>query len=190
MHDKDQTPQDVAVRDQLVTSLAKDRLDERKRVNGFKRLMTWMFAGLGLLFVLLLAGGGYGWHYYQSNAFYTDRDYVERACKIKVGNDFIQGRRYYTYHYRDLFGVRLYQTDNVDERTELFVRGQGYQIVGHKADGDFWDATVKQGEVGVEPLNEATMYTVFSNGKVGNVSYDGFCVQAPNKSHPFATTME
>lgn len=179
-------------RDEILVESLKARLKKRssKAGNFLRKALVGVTVFIGILALLIVAAVS-AWSYSDSarSQFYTQFAVDERACGIKVGSSQISGRRYYSYRYTELFGFRFIDTSKINERTELFVRGQGYIVMGILADKTHWVSEVDIGETGVEPLDDAEMYAVYTANTVGLVSYKDFCFQA-NRSHPFQTEMD
>lgn len=156
----------------------------QKAKNGIKKV-TMLFCGLVTLIVLAACGTLYV--SYTNGDFYASRAVDERACRIKISDDYyLMGRRYFSYRYTDILGYRLVDTKGISERTELFLDSAEWIVIGHQEDGSYWREDWPKAEPGVLPLEDAKTYTVFSGKVAGSVTYSDFCKQF-TKAHPFAT---
>ena len=170
---------------QAAECLASRRQGLGKKVKaGVSRVAMIVNLSLALVLTILV---GVAYYHTTTGKFYSSRAVDERSCRITVGKDWhLLGRRYYTYNYTELFGVRLIDSSNIDERTELFVDSSEMIIAGVTEDGQWWSEEQPMGEPGVVPLKDAARYIVFSGKVVGSTTYQDFCKQF-NKTHPFAT---
>lgn len=174
-----------------ITWKMKERLAARsaQAARVAKRTFRFVTFSIATTIALVALGlGGYVWYkqYTQGN-FYNQRMTDERTCKVRVGGGEMTGRRYYTYRYTDILGVRLISKDDIEERTDLNVSGAGYTVMSYDSDFKPTVINVPKGEVGIQPLPRAEAYAIFTDGKMGSATYHELCRNL-NPSHPFATT--
>lgn len=174
----------------IVSSMRYKLTENAKKAPGIIGRGIIRLAVIVMVAIFLIGSAAGVWGYFNygkgSDQFFSQRQTDERTCQVKVGKDTIQGRRYYTYKFTEIFGYRFISTDMIDERTELFLKSQGYSITSIQKDFSSTSKTVGIGLMGAEPMPRAAAWVITSNGATAVVTYDDFCKQL-NPTNPFAT---
>lgn len=97
-----------------------------------------------------------------------------RSCEYNVKGVEVKGKRYYTYKYNEVFGIRFIDTSKIDERTDVLHEFKGTTIIGMN-DSEWWSLNLGKGEQTIKTLGKAESYTFVQDGLAGVVSYDNFC---------------
>lgn len=103
--------------------------------------------------------------------------YVDhRECSLELQGDYtITGKRTYTYPYVEVFGFRVVQTGQIDEVTQIDLKGTSIVTIGQTND-EWWAINNGTGERGIQILKPANSYSFVVNGdRVGVVTYKSFC---------------
>ncbi|QXN70552.1 hypothetical protein AGENTSMITH_148 [Bacillus phage vB_BspM_AgentSmith] len=97
-----------------------------------------------------------------------------RPCEYNVKGVEVKGKRYYTYKYNEVFGIRFIDTSKIGERTDILHEFKGTTIIGMN-DSEWWSLNLGKGEPTIKTLGKAESYTFVQDGLAGVVSYDNFC---------------
>lgn len=97
-----------------------------------------------------------------------------RSCEYNMKGVEVKGKRYYTYKYNEVFGIRFIDTSKIDERTDILHEFKGTTIIGMN-DSEWWSLNLGKGEPTIKTLGKAESYTFVQDGLAGVVSYDNFC---------------
>ena len=97
-----------------------------------------------------------------------------RSCEYNVKGVEVKGKRYYTYKYNEVFGIRFIDTSKIGERTDILHEFKGTTIIGMN-DSEWWSLNLGKGEPTIKTLGKAESYTFVQDGLAGVVSYDNFC---------------
>lgn len=160
-----ENPHDAGTRARMKLNM---RIAARKAARFTERLV--------LLTLFLSYAAALGIVYYGYTTRVTGTYVDHRECKLPLNEDYaITGKRTYTYPYVEVFGVRVVQTEQIDEVTQIDLRGQSIVTVGQTKD-NWWAINNEQGERGVQILKPADTYTFVMDGdRIGVIAYKSFC---------------
>lgn len=125
---------------------------------------------------VLLVAGAAGYVYYEFTK--PGKRMVDfRTCQFvdeKLGIE-ITGKREYSYLERSLFGVHFRLDKDIEEKTQIDIKGESITVVGINKDGSWWNKFADVGERGIMILNHADQYVFATKKKAPVVGYDQFC---------------
>lgn len=126
--------------------------------------------------LILLALIGAGWFIYQEyqkpgklEPYYRDCSYTNKESGIEI-----TGRREYFYSVKNIFGFHLRQKADMEDRTQIDVRGEPITVVG-LSEGGWWTKHSGEGERGILMLKPADMYVITTKKTGFPVNYGDFC---------------
>ena len=141
---------------------------KNKPKKDYTKYYYWLFALFILTSILAVVGK-------EAQASFTSKMVVDvRPCEYNVKGMDIKGKRYYTYRYREVFGIRFIDVSKIDERTDILHEFKGTNVIGMNG-AEWWSLNLGKGEQTVKTLGKAESYTFVQDGLAGVVSYDNFC---------------
>lgn len=155
-----------------------DRLDKGKANMFFRRMKTW-FSRILLCFLILVTAAAVGISFLPDPLDWKiSTKYVSdfRECTILFPDDTnLNGTRTYTYTYKQLFGIRWYDTSDVTEETSILVNSTGLLVAGHGGADKSDVQEVKKGEMARLILKNHPQYTFTLNGMMMVLNYRSIC---------------
>lgn len=140
-----------------------------------KRAMVRTYI-LFITLAVLIVGGAAGYVYYEFTK--PGKRMVDyRACQYvdeKQGVE-ITGKREYSYLERSLFGVNFRLDKDIEEKTQIDIKGDSITVAGLSKDGTWWSKFADMGERGIMILNHADQYVFATKKKAVVVGYEQFC---------------
>lgn len=169
---------DMTTRDLLALAAdpgAKARERVLTRGQKVKRAVVRTYILLITCAVLLVAGAA-GYVYYEFTK--PGKRMVDyRTCSFvdeKLGIE-ITGRRENSYLERSLFGVNFRLEKDIEQKTQIDIKGDSITVVGINKDGSWWNKFADVGERGIMILQPADQYVFATKKKAPVVGYDQFC---------------
>ncbi|MNO12964.1 hypothetical protein D3C76_25840 [compost metagenome] len=156
--------------------VAREKLETRSQKIKKAAVRTYLI----LLTLLLATIGGLVYYVYHQTFEVPGKRMVDyRPCSYtdeKLGLE-ITGKREYSYLERSLFGVHYRLEKDIDERTEIDIKGDAITVVGLNptADKKWWAKFADMGERGIMILDPADQYVFTLKKKAVVVNYDQFC---------------
>jgi hypothetical protein len=140
-----------------------------------KRAMVRTYI-LFITLAVLIVGGAAGYVYYEFTK--PGKRMVDyRACQYvdeKQGIE-ITGKREYSYLERSLLGVHFRLDKDIEEKTQIDIKGDSITVAGIVKDGTWWSKFADMGERGIMILNHADQYVFATKKKAVVVGYEQFC---------------
>jgi hypothetical protein len=172
-HVEQLNPQEGEVsQDPAILALAAlERVQEEKRKKKIRRLIFWPLA------LIILAAIGYGLWQWGLTKMQVGRYTVVANCSVDFAGGQLEGKRYYTYPFKSLFGYHLVDEGGVTEVTELKLPGDTLTVLGYdEAKNKWWRKNFTKGEFGTAKLKPSDKYWfVGEKEKTALVPYNGFC---------------
>lgn len=156
-----------------VTVKAQERL--KARMQKVKRAAIRTYVTITVIIIALIASAvGYVYYEYTKPAI---RKVDYRTCSFtdeKLGIE-ITGRRENSYLERSLFGVNFRLEKDIEQKTQIDIKGDSITVVGINKDGSWWNKFADVGERGIMILQPADQYVFATKKKAPVVGYDQFC---------------
>lgn len=169
---------DMTTRDLLALAAdpgAKAREKVLTRGQKVKRAVVRTYILIITCAVLAVAGAA-GYVYYEFTK--PGKRMVDyRTCSFvdeKLGIE-ITGRRENSYLERSLFGVNFRLEKDIEQKTQIDIKGDSITVVGINKDGSWWNKFADVGERGIMILQPADQYVFATKKKAPVVGYEQFC---------------